>query len=111
MVPHRGHKYKEALVRVTGVPLATAHRQCGGALQQFHYPLPPGSVAVHYRSSTARRPQAVWQCIAKVRGNVLLVRLVQGTQCSATRHTVQYSAWHQAVQHSTHSAMSPIDPV
>ena len=36
------------------------------ALQEFHRPPPSGSVAVHCRSCTAHRPQAVWQCIAGV---------------------------------------------
>ena len=35
-------------------------------LQEFHCPLPPGSVAVHCRSCTAHCPQAVRQCIAGV---------------------------------------------
>ena len=41
----------------------TAPKQCGSALQEFHRPLPPGSVAVHCSSSTASCPQAMWQCI------------------------------------------------
>ena len=151
MLPHRGHKYKEALVRVTRVPpqcggalqqfhcplpsgsvavhcskhsAARCPTQCGSALQEFHCPLPAGSEAVHCSSSSPHCPQAVrqwiagvplptgqcgsalqefhfplppgsWRCIARVplpaapeqRGSVLMVRLVQVTQCSAARHT------------------------
>ena len=32
-----------------GLPLPTAPRQCGGALQKFHYPLPLNTEAVHNR--------------------------------------------------------------
>ena len=35
-------------------------------MQELHCPLPPGSEAVHCRSSTAHCPQAVRQCIAGV---------------------------------------------
>ena len=52
--------------RIAGIPLPTAPRRCGSALQELHRPLPPGSVAVHNRSSTAHCPQAVRQCIVGV---------------------------------------------
>ena len=52
--------------RLAGVPLPTAPRRCGSALQALHRPLPPGSLAVRCRSSTAHRPRAVRQCIAGV---------------------------------------------
>ena len=35
-------------------------------MQELHYPLPPGSEAVHCRSCAAHCPQAVRQCIAGV---------------------------------------------
>ena len=38
----------------------------GSALPKLHCPLPPGSEAVHCRSSTANCPRAVRQCIAEV---------------------------------------------
>ena len=46
--------------------MPTAHGQCGSALQQFHYPLLPGSVAVRYSSCSAYYPQAAWQRLAQV---------------------------------------------
>ena len=51
---------------IARVPLPTAHRRCGGALQEFHRPPPTGGVEVRCKSSTALRPQAVWRCIAGV---------------------------------------------
>ena len=33
---------------MAGVPLPTAHRQCGSVKQDFHCPQPPGGVAVRY---------------------------------------------------------------
>ena len=48
-------------------PPPPPHRQCGSALQEFHCPLPLGSVvAVHCRSSTTPCPHLVWQCMAGV---------------------------------------------
>ena len=41
-------------------------RQCGNALQQFHYLLHLGGVAVDCRISTAQCPHAAWQCIIGV---------------------------------------------
>ena len=41
---------------IAGVPLPTAPRQCGSALQGFHCPLPPGSAAVHCKSCTSHCP-------------------------------------------------------
>ena len=35
-------------------------------LQEFHCPLPTGSVAVHCSRSTADHPRVVLQCIARV---------------------------------------------
>ena len=35
-------------------------------MQEFHYPLPPGSEAVRCKSSTTHCPQAARQCIAGV---------------------------------------------
>ena len=49
-----------------GVPLPTALRHCGIALQEFNPPLPRGSVAAHCRNSTAHCPQTVWRCIAVI---------------------------------------------
>ena len=46
--------------------MSTAPRRGGSALQELPCPLPPGSEAVHCRSSTARYPQAVRQCITGV---------------------------------------------
>ena len=68
------HKYRSSTAHCpqavrqcnAGVPLPTAPRQCGGALQEFHCPLPLGSEAVQCRSSTAHCPQAVRQCNAGV---------------------------------------------
>ena len=57
---------------IVGVELPTATERealhCRGcaALHQFHFPRPPGGVAVHCRSSTTQCPQALWQCIAGV---------------------------------------------
>ena len=51
---------------IAGVPLPTARKHWGCALQALHYPLPPCSEAVHCRSSTAHCPEAMRQCIAKV---------------------------------------------
>ena len=48
------------------VPLLTAPRQCGSALQAFHCPLSGGSKAVHCRSSTAHSPRAGRLSIAGV---------------------------------------------
>ena len=66
------------------VLLPTAHGQCGGALQEFYYLLPPSSVAPHCTSSpptaprhqggvavqcsssTAYCPQVVWLCMGAV---------------------------------------------
>ena len=60
-------------------------------LQEFHCPLPTGSMAVHCNASTAHCPQV---------------------QCS-TAHTVQCSTAHKVpiVQRSTHGAVGPMDPV
>ena len=44
----------------------TASTHCGTGLQEFHCPLPLGSVALHCNNSTAHRPQVVWQRIAAV---------------------------------------------
>ena len=41
---------------IEGGPLPTAPRQWGSVLQELHCPLPPGSGAVHCRSSTAHCP-------------------------------------------------------
>ena len=51
---------------IAGVPLPTAPGQWGSALQEIHWPLPPGSGAVHCRSPTAHCPWAVRQCVAGV---------------------------------------------
>ena len=51
---------------IAGVPVPTTPRQRGSALQEFHCPLPPGSVAVRCKSSTTHCPQAVWQCTAGI---------------------------------------------
>ena len=67
---------------IAAVPMPTAPRQCGNALQEmhstlhtcrvvvhceeFHCPLPAGAVALYYRSSTARYPQAVWRCMGQI---------------------------------------------
>ena len=40
-------------------------QQCGSALQQFHSPLPPGTVEVHC-GVLPIAPQALWQCITTV---------------------------------------------
>ena len=79
----------------TAIPLRTAPRQCGGALQevycristthcpqalwrciqQFHCPLPPGSVAVHCRRSLRTAPRqcgcnALRHCRGAVRSGI-----------------------------------------
>ena len=46
--------------------MPTAPRQCGNVLPELHYPLPPGSEALHCRSCTVHFPHAVRQCIARV---------------------------------------------
>ena len=77
---------------MTGVPLRVAPRQRGSvlleypslgsdrllsttprppswsarALEEFHCPLPLGTVAVHHRSCPAHGRQAVWQCIVGI---------------------------------------------
>ena len=45
-----------------GPPLPIGAQHCGSALQEYHCPLLPNSVAVHCRSITARYSPAAWQC-------------------------------------------------
>ena len=42
---------------IAGVPLLTDFGHRGCALQEFHYPLAPGAVALLCKSSTAHFPQ------------------------------------------------------
>ena len=67
---------------IATAPLPAAHKQCGSALQEMHttlttssvvcciaglpMPLPQNTVAVNYKSPTARCPGAVWRCIARI---------------------------------------------
>ena len=48
------------------LPHCVPRMQYGLALHKLHYPLPPGIVAVHCRSSVAHCPQALRECIAGV---------------------------------------------
>ena len=49
---------------IAGVPLPSAPRMCGSALQEFHCPIPPGTEAVYSTICTAPCPQAMRQRIA-----------------------------------------------
>ena len=51
---------------IAGVPLPTAPRRGGIALQELHCPRPPGGVSVHCRSCTAHYPEVVGQCVAGI---------------------------------------------
>ena len=88
---------------IAGAALPTAPRRCGSALQELHCPLPPGSVAVHSRSSTAHCPlPTAHKCSA-----------AGHRQCSAVHSTKQCGTAYKVlmVQHSTHGAVGPLDPV
>ena len=63
--------------------MPTVPRQCGGVPQEFHCPLPLGSLAVCSMRPTDQCPKASWQCAASVP-----LPGTQGTVCdkSSTAH-------------------------
>ena len=102
--------------------MPTAHRQCGGAWQEFYHPIPIGSVAVHCRNpspppfpatmelicrrSTGHCPKAVWRCIVGVPlptaprqcGGALRELHCPVTACSGAVHCISCTVYcHRAV--------------
>ena len=115
-----------------GVRRRESYKQCGGVLQEFGHPLPPGSVALFCKSPVAQSPQAVWRCVPKLlvpntprQGGSMLEALhcpspnvvvycrgVKGRETRATQcGTISGQSAVELIQHTSHGgAVAPVTP-